>query len=105
MTGVRPYDLVLDGDVKGMFERGEFPDLSAKGAAESGGSKGDDYTNGTSSVTGELLFAETIRKCWHGEFTAATEVIDSLKAELVQTFDEADVRYVEDASGIVINGA
>ena len=104
VTGVRPYDLVPDDDVEAMFQRGEFSDHSAEGDAASGGSKGDDDANGTSPVTGELLFAGTIRKCWHGEFPTANDVMESLKAEVVRTFNETDLKYIEDASGTVYTG-
>lgn len=106
VTGIRPYDKVPNDNVDALYQQGKFPNLSTNGtegtATATGGSKAKDDTNGTSPVTGQLLFAETIRRCWHGEFATATAVLESLKAEAVRTFDDTDIKYIEEASGIML---
>ncbi|CAK7213045.1 hypothetical protein SBRCBS47491_001669 [Sporothrix bragantina] len=44
--------------------------------------------------------AQTIRKCWHGKFATAADVLASLKLEAIETFDEENVKWIEEASGV-----
>lgn len=101
VTGFRPYDSLgnntNDDEIAARYKRGEFPDLSGQ-TGEDAGKEGD--TNGTNPLTGQLLFSGTIRKCWHGEFVSAADVLAALKKEVVQTFGEDDLQWIEKVSGI-----
>ncbi|KIH93342.1 hypothetical protein SPBR_04287 [Sporothrix brasiliensis 5110] len=104
VTGVRPYDRVPDEEVEDLYARQEFPDLYGEALKDEPlkGSTGNTTpdTIGTSPVTGMLLFADAIRKCWYGEFATSAEILDALKSEVVRTFDEEDLRYISEKSGI-----
>ena len=95
VTGVRPYDKVPDREVDACYERGEFPDLSGVTEPEDASD-----TSGISQATGMLLFANTIRMCWHGGFASAQEVLESLEDEVVRTFDDGDISSISEMSGI-----
>ncbi|CAK7221380.1 hypothetical protein SBRCBS47491_004511 [Sporothrix bragantina] len=110
VTGWRPYDSLPDDEVEARYERQEFPDLSGQSTEGPVMEKTDEVmsetlsqtpdTTGISPVTGQLLFANTIRGCWFAEFASAADVLESLKKEVLSTFDEADLAYIRKASGI-----
>ncbi|CAK7216598.1 hypothetical protein SCUCBS95973_002861 [Sporothrix curviconia] len=100
VTGYRPHDGVEDDEVDARFERGEFPDLSGKTREHDVTEAGNDDTTGVSPVSGQLLFAETINKCWHGAFATSADVLDALKKEVLATFNQEDLSFIEDASGL-----
>ena len=53
----------------------------------------------------EVLFAETMRQCWHGQFPAAADLLVALAAEIRAAFSDADVAYIEEASGLSLQEA
>ncbi|KIH95305.1 hypothetical protein SPBR_03965 [Sporothrix brasiliensis 5110] len=102
VTGYRPYDAMPDDEVAARFERHEFPDLSGQTTEYEAKYAKDGDTVGVSPVTGQLLFADTIRKCWFGEFATAADVLEALKEEVVATFSGDDLAFIEDASGLKV---
>ncbi|EPE04052.1 hypothetical protein F503_04900 [Ophiostoma piceae UAMH 11346] len=53
----------------------------------------------------EVLFAEVMRRCWHGQFPSAVDLLVALAEEIRATFSEADVAYIEAASGLSLQEA
>ncbi|CAK7226504.1 hypothetical protein SCUCBS95973_006222 [Sporothrix curviconia] len=98
VTGSRPYDMLPDDEVDARYGRGEFPDLSGQ-TTEHVPKDGD--TTGVSPATGQLLFTETIRRCWHGEWDSAADVFAALQSEVAQTFDAADLQWIQQQGGFV----
>ncbi|ERS96209.1 uncharacterized protein SPSK_02097 [Sporothrix schenckii 1099-18] len=62
----------------------------------------DGDTVGGSPVTGQLLFADTIRKFSFGEVATAADVLEALKEEVVAAFSGDDLAFIEDASGLKV---
>ncbi|KIH93655.1 hypothetical protein SPBR_04355 [Sporothrix brasiliensis 5110] len=102
VTGYRPYDALSDDEVEARYERQAFPDLSGQTREyePKHGKEGD--TVGISPATGQLLFADTIRKCWFGEFATSADVFESLKQEVLATFNDKDLASIETSSGITL---
>lgn len=81
VTGSAPYQSVLDKVVEALYFHLEFPPL-----------QNDDGR--------PLLFANLIDKCWHAQLGSATALLAALQAETLAYFDDDDVDYIEETSGI-----
>ncbi|CAK7197479.1 hypothetical protein SEUCBS139899_000126 [Sporothrix eucalyptigena] len=53
----------------------------------------------------EVLFASVMRRCWHGQFASAADVLVALAEETRTTLSVGDVAYIEGASGLSLQAA
>ncbi|OAA64205.1 Protein kinase-like domain protein [Niveomyces insectorum RCEF 264] len=53
----------------------------------------------------EVLFAGAMRRCWHGQFSSAADLLVALAEEIRATFSDSDVAYIEEACGLSLRGA
>ncbi|CAK7230930.1 hypothetical protein SCUCBS95973_007739 [Sporothrix curviconia] len=53
----------------------------------------------------EVLFAGVMRRCWHGKFASAADVLVALAEEIRATFSDEDIAYIETTSGLSLQGA
>ncbi|KIH93560.1 hypothetical protein SPBR_04130 [Sporothrix brasiliensis 5110] len=52
----------------------------------------------------DILFAGAIRRCWHGQFASAADLLVALAEDIRVTFCDDDVAYMEAASGLSLRG-
>ncbi|OAA65868.1 Protein kinase-like domain protein [Niveomyces insectorum RCEF 264] len=101
VTGRQPYEELADAEVEARYELHEFPSLDDR-IGEAAGDEGENAAVAADPGPVSVLFAGTIRKCWHGQFTSATDVLAALQAETRATFCNDDLAYIEATSGIAL---
>ncbi|OAA62709.1 Protein kinase-like domain protein [Niveomyces insectorum RCEF 264] len=94
VTCFAPWHGLSHDEVEARYNRGEFPPLVEDDPPPDGESK---------STSGSMLFADTIWRCWHGEFATAADVLNSLKAEIRAAFSPEDLAFIEQESGISLS--